>query len=88
MNDTYTQNMAIRESLMSGHVISQVAAYKAFGCTRLSARIWDLKHIYGLPISKMKMVSFGPYKKKYYAGYYIKPEDIERIKAQEERKDA
>lgn len=88
MNDTYSQNMAIRESLMSGCVISQLTAYDEFRCTRLSARIWDLKHIYGLPVSKMKIVSAGPYKKKYYAGYYIKPEDIERIKAQEERKDA
>lgn len=88
MTEAYSQNMEIRKVLMEGMIITQLSAYDQFGCTRLSARIWDLRHIYGLPISKMKMESRGPNRKKYYAGYYIKAEDIEKIKSQEEEASA
>ena len=40
---TQSQNDSILAHLRSGGTLSQVDAYHAFGCTRLSARIYDLR---------------------------------------------
>ena len=84
--DTYSQNMAIRKDLLIGKVITQLDAIKDYHCTRLSARIWDLRHKYGLPIRTKKMESLrflpfprGGIRKSTFAGYYIGHEDREKI---------
>lgn len=38
-----SQNATILEHLRSGNTVTQIEAYNAFGCTRLSARIFDLR---------------------------------------------
>lgn len=40
---TQSQNDSILAHLRSGKTITQIEAYKSFGCTRLSARIYDLR---------------------------------------------
>lgn len=48
--NNHSQNRAISEHLHKGHGISSLLAFKMFGCTRLSARVYELKRE-GLPIS-------------------------------------
>lgn len=43
MNNTDSQNTNILAHLRTGNTITQLEAYNAFGCTRLSARIFDLR---------------------------------------------
>lgn len=43
MNQISSQNTAILAHLRTGNTITQLEAYNAFGCTRLSARIFDLR---------------------------------------------
>jgi hypothetical protein len=38
-----SQNATILAHLRTGNTITQLEAYNAFGCTRLSARIYDLR---------------------------------------------
>lgn len=45
-----SQTRAIREWLMQGKSITPMTALREFGCFRLGARIWDLRHIHGLDI--------------------------------------
>lgn len=84
MTNTYTQNMAIRAALLNGEVITQLHATNAFGCTRLSARIWELIHRYGLPVKKKTITKYNlDGRNKTFAGYYLDSEDIKKIKEQE-----
>lgn len=46
-----TQNERIRRHLETYGTITSLEAFKEYGCTRLSARIWDLRHKYGLAIT-------------------------------------
>lgn len=41
--NTDSQNTNILAHLRTGNTITQLEAYNAFGCTRLSARIFDLR---------------------------------------------
>lgn len=41
--DSHSQNTTILAHLRSGKTVTQLEAYNAFGCTRLSARIFDLR---------------------------------------------
>ncbi len=50
MGKTQTQLRSIREHLESGRSITPLDALKLYGCFRLGARIWDLRHVYGLDI--------------------------------------
>lgn len=43
MSNTDSQNTTILAHLRTGNTITQIEAYNAFGCTRLSARIFDLR---------------------------------------------
>ena len=43
--NTDSQNTQILAHLRAGNTISQIEAYNAFGCTRLSARIYDLRQM-------------------------------------------
>ena len=46
------QNDRIKWHLENVGEISSKEAYINYGCSRLSARIWDLRHKYGMNISK------------------------------------
>lgn len=43
MSNTDSQNKSILSHLRTGETITQLEAYNKFGCTRLSARIYDLR---------------------------------------------
>lgn len=45
-----SQNEKVKAHLVNGKSITPIEALNLYGCLRLSARIWDLKHKEGLPI--------------------------------------
>ena len=51
-----SQRKMIKEYLLSGGSISPLDALKMFGCFRLGARIWDLRHKEGMDIKKETLV--------------------------------
>jgi hypothetical protein len=51
-----SQSKMIKEYLLSGGSISPLDALKMFGCFRLGARIWDLRHKEGMNIKKETLV--------------------------------
>lgn len=51
-----SQSKMIKEYLLSGGSISPLDALKMFGCFRLGARIWDLRHKEGMDIKKETLV--------------------------------
>lgn len=65
-----SQNKSILKALKSGKSITQVQAYKKFGCTRLAARIADLRAC-GHSISMSWVVSNG----KRYGSYSMSNKD-------------
>jgi hypothetical protein len=48
-----SQSKMIKEYLLSGGSISPLDALKMFGCFRLGARIWDLRHKEGMDIKRV-----------------------------------
>lgn len=48
--DTRTQCALIRDALLKGRILTPLDALREFGCFRLGARIWDLRHRFGLAI--------------------------------------
>lgn len=50
-----SQNKAILQHLQKGHSITPLEALHLYGCFRLSARIYDLIHIFGHDI-KCEMI--------------------------------
>ena len=61
----------IRRHLMRGKSITPLTALLRYDCFRLGARIWDLRHKFGIPIiTEQPMAIFG----KPYARYRIDPE--------------
>ena len=65
-----TQNKQIFEWLKNGNRVNQLMSYDQFGCTRLAARIYDLKQM-GHTIGKYTIVTPN---KKQYAEYYLQKE--------------
>ena len=65
-----TQNKQIFEWLKNGNRVNQLMSYEQFGCTRLAARIYDLKQM-GHTIGKYTIVTPN---KKQYAEYYLEKE--------------
>lgn len=65
-----TQNKQIFEWLKNGNRVNQLMSYDQFGCTRLAARIYDLKQM-GHTIGKYTVVTPN---KKQYAEYYLEKE--------------
>ena len=53
-----SQNEQIRRHLEAGGTITQLEAFRRFGCLRLSGRIYDLTHKEGLSI-RSEMVRHG-----------------------------
>jgi hypothetical protein len=64
------QNKQIFNWLKDQNRVNQLMAYDQFGCTRLAARIYDLKQM-GHTIGKYTVVT--PNKKR-YAEYYLQKE--------------
>ena len=61
-----SQNAKIRAWLMDGRSITSWDAIMMFGCTRLSARVWDLRD-QGLDIKvRKKITAKGSYVAEYY----------------------
>ena len=52
---TLTQNNMIREHLLHFGEIDKKAALMICDCDRISARIWDLRHIYGMNIETVRV---------------------------------
>ena len=46
MDEMTYQAMTIMEHLKKHRSITSLEAIELYGCTRLSARVWDLRHIY------------------------------------------
>jgi hypothetical protein len=62
-----SQNMQIQKHLSKHGEISTWTAFKKYNITRLSARIWDLRNIYGMSIADKPVTK----KKKRFTLYYI-----------------
>ena len=63
-----SQNRAIKEALIGGRRITPMDALRDFGCFRLSARIWDIRHKFGVPVlCEKKKLDNG----KRVAEYYV-----------------
>lgn len=74
MNDNQTQ--LIRMHLLEGKSITNKKAFELFGCTRLSARIYDLRHKYGMNIVTIDRVGKTRYGDTcIYAEYRLKKEN-------------
>lgn len=70
------QNKAIQIHLtVFGHINSW-EAIKQYDITRLSARIWDLKHEYGLKISTKPAVVQTKWGKTTVAEYVLEPQEV------------
>lgn len=55
--------------------ITQLEATENYGCTRLGARIWDLRHKYGLDIETVNVHGRNKYGRKVtYAKYILNEE--------------
>lgn len=65
------QTTAIKAALLKGEVLTPIDALNRFGCFRLGARIWDLRHNEGLQIEMI--LSEGD---KRYAKYFISPVNL------------
>lgn len=74
--DITSQNAAIKAALLKGEVITPLDALQRFNCFRLSARIWDLRNDYGLPIEMV--LSDG---EKRFAKYFIAPHNLAKLNA-------
>ncbi len=63
-----SQRKQIKAWLESGKSITPIEALNLFGCFRLGARIWDLRHLYGMEIESCTVEENG----KRYAKYFLK----------------
>lgn len=61
-----TQTAEILEHLKQGHSLTPLEALNKFGCFRLGARIWDIKHLGWDVKTRNKKVG-----KKHVAEYWI-----------------
>lgn len=50
-----SQRAAIRERLLGGRGLTQLEALGEFGCLRLGARIWELRHREGMRIESERV---------------------------------
>ena len=66
MAECASQKDKIRAWLLDGHTITSWDAIVMFGCTRLSARVWDLRD-QGLDVKvRKKITPKGSYVAEYY----------------------
>lgn len=74
MNKTDSQNNLILNHLLSGKSITSWDSIQLFRCTRLSARIWDLRHK-GYRIEEVDTELNG----KRFARYFLATEQEEAV---------
>lgn len=55
IRDMKPQTRQIMKHLTAGKSITSVTAWSEYGITRLSARIWELRHEYNLDIAAKKI---------------------------------
>lgn len=67
-----TQVAAIKAYLLSGKSISQLGALNMFGCFRLSAVIWVLRHEHEMNILDEWCEHTSQHGKKRYKSYYLR----------------
>ena len=63
-----TQTEAIAQHLRTGHKLTPLQALKEFGCTRLAARIGELRADYGMDIRKKMVKTISGER---FAEYYL-----------------
>ena len=61
MTTMKAQTEMVLEALNRGESLTQLDAFQRFGCFRLGARIWELRHEQGLDIER-EMVEVGDHK--------------------------
>lgn len=67
-----SQNWAVLNYILqNGSITPKEAEKKPIWCMRLSARAWDLKHIYNVPIQTQTMTVKRNGKVRPFANYYI-----------------
>lgn len=72
-----SQTEMIRDYLMLGHGLTSLDALRHFGCARLGARIWDLRHDRKNPLNIRTETIHDVTTGKHYASYsLIKEEKI------------
>jgi len=65
-----TQNERIKRHLEQFGKITSYEAFKEYGVTRLSARIWDLKHKHGLVITEERKAAKNRFNEEVYFAEY------------------
>lgn len=55
LRDMKPQTRQILKALRAGAVVTSLYAWSEFGISRLSARIWELRHEYGFPVKAMRI---------------------------------
>lgn len=66
--DPSTQNYWVLNRLLLFGPVSEMQAFRDANITRLSARIYELRHDYGIPIEKEYIYNNGPTYSVYYIG--------------------
>lgn len=75
--NTATQTLEILRALLRGERLTQLGAIRLFGCTRLGARIYDLKHDHGVNIeSAMVRTAEGKHVKE----YWLSKDELKRLR--------
>lgn len=83
--ENHTQKTAILEYLLKGNRLTSMKAFKLFGVTRLSARIFDLKDE-GFPICKEMKTEKNRYgEKTTFAEYWIADDYLKKLEAENAR---
>lgn len=65
-----TQNERVKRHLEKFGKITSYEAFTEYGVTRLSARIWDLKHRYGLVITEERKAAKNRFNEEVYFAEY------------------
>ena len=72
-----TQEQAVKKHLLSGKTLTSYDAFTLYGCTRLSAKIFDLRHKYKYNIEGKRVTKKNRYGKPVsYCEYKLIEEDI------------
>ena len=50
MTEREAQTRKLLRYMMNGGVVTQRTASDLFDCERLGARVWDLRHLHGIPV--------------------------------------
>lgn len=70
------QTALIKKHLLEGKSITNKQAFEIFGCTRLSAKIYDLRHKHGMDIVTIDRLGKTRYGDRcVYAEYRLKKEN-------------